>query len=68
MAKKGSILDKAFPAWRAPALRGVEVQDSTWGEWEKVLEETGAGELATGHDALADEAPELPAVPRAKPR
>ena len=70
MVKKGGVLDKAFPAWRAPPLRGVEVQDSTWGEWEKALEESGVADLTTEHGTLADDKPKLPAttIPLVKPR
>ncbi len=70
MAKKGGILEKAFTTWRAPPLRGVEVQDSTWGEWEKALEESGAADLNTELDALVEDKPEGPAAPtpHIKPR
>lgn len=63
MAKKGGILEKAFTTWRAPPLRGVEVQDSTWNEWEKVLEESGAADLTTELDALVEDKPKQPATP-----
>ena len=63
MVKKGGILDKALTPWRAPPLRGVEVQDSTWGEWEKALEESGAADLNTELDALIEDKPKRPATP-----
>lgn len=70
MAKKGGILEKAFTTWRAPPLRGVEVQDSTWGEWEKAVEESGAAHLNTELDALEEDPPNPPGTtpPPPKPR
>ena len=46
MAGKGNLVRRFFPA-RAP-LEGVEVNDSTWDEWESVVGDPADGVAPAG--------------------